>query len=503
MYKWYRNAEICYAYLEDIPTKWDVISRPDNVFDPNGCFRNSRWFTRGWTLQELIAPPVLDFFSADWHHLGTKVTFLSQISSITSIPDKILSGTKYLSECSAAERMSWAATRNTTRPEDAAYSLMGIFDIHMPLIYGEGGKKAFLRLQSEILSTSSVDFSLFAYDLWQPPQSIHGLHANKSEKRRGWIHSPCHPLANSPRQFRNDKVAGLTYSNVKSDSKLLVSVQNRNSLNVRVLATGQGVEACLPTKQAIIHNLEHCLVFTGCTIGGKLLCIGRDAGARRTCAESRLTGGFYMYWLVDRQDISQFSMTRLFFQFLKPIQDAPVSRAPRLRSFSTDNDTCLISLDVKELEHCSTWRTAYLQSQGDQEHGNDGPEQITIAWLAARKGRHEWEGKYVYTAYALPCITDSQDVFCLFLNEVGVAIWPSSAKELGVEIAAVEQVAPAVIATGKELNTSSQIWGEVCPNIDKDVDVMRFGSCAVAATYKQCHGGARVMLSSWAIERQR
>lgn len=90
----------------DVPTKWDVIPKSDDTFDPEGYFKKSRWFTRGWTLQELITPRAVDFFSADWLHLGTKYTFLSEISSITSIPEGILSGVEYLSECSVAERMS-------------------------------------------------------------------------------------------------------------------------------------------------------------------------------------------------------------------------------------------------------------------------------------------------------------------------------------------------------------------------------------------------------------
>jgi hypothetical protein len=124
-------------------------------------FPKSRWFTRGWTLQELIAPTNLVFFSMDWHPLGTKSELSSSLSSITGIERKFLSG-KNLELASTAKIMSWAALRKCSRVEDIAYCLLGLFDINMPLIYGEG-KKAFRRLQEEIMKSRSEDHSLFAW----------------------------------------------------------------------------------------------------------------------------------------------------------------------------------------------------------------------------------------------------------------------------------------------------------------------------------------------------
>jgi hypothetical protein len=148
MFRWYRSAAKCYVYLSD-------VSRP--AFDANkfnqlpweSAFRKSRWFTRGWTLQELIAPTSAEFFSKNWEQLGNKTSLERHVHEITGIPVKALEGS-LLSDFSVTERMSWAGRRQTTREEDKAYSLLGIFDVHMPLIYGEGRENALKRLREEI-----------------------------------------------------------------------------------------------------------------------------------------------------------------------------------------------------------------------------------------------------------------------------------------------------------------------------------------------------------------
>jgi hypothetical protein len=152
MFRWYENADICYVYLADVPCLHSVRDPNwDGLFDVKNVFKSSRWFTRGWILQELIAPMVVEFYAQDWSAIGTKSDLRQELSLITGIDLQVLGGAE-LSTCNVAERMSWAAFRETTRAEDEAYSLLGIFQINMPLIYGEG-KRAFLRLQEEILKT--------------------------------------------------------------------------------------------------------------------------------------------------------------------------------------------------------------------------------------------------------------------------------------------------------------------------------------------------------------
>ena len=148
MFRWYRNATKCYVYLSDVSTDdHNQINPSLQLWEP--AFRKSRWFTRGWTLQELLAPPSVEFFCLKGKRLGDKRSLERQLHEITGIVVQALQGTP-LSEFSVNERMLWAETRQTEREEDKAYSLLGIFDIHLPLIYGEGTKSAFKRLQEEI-----------------------------------------------------------------------------------------------------------------------------------------------------------------------------------------------------------------------------------------------------------------------------------------------------------------------------------------------------------------
>ena len=137
MFQWYRDSAICYAYLAD-------VAGPNKPYSLK--LENSKWFTRGWTLQELIAPMEVVFYGSTWNHLGTRASLAGLIHIVTNIPEDILRGEATISNISAAAKMSWASTRTTTRPEDVAYSLLGLFNVNMPLLYGEGEEKAFLRL---------------------------------------------------------------------------------------------------------------------------------------------------------------------------------------------------------------------------------------------------------------------------------------------------------------------------------------------------------------------
>lgn len=149
MFRWYSNATKCYAYLEDVrsPTTRDSDQQNDQHW--RLLFKRSRWFTRGWTLQELIAPKTVEFFSQEGTALGDRESLEPLLCTITGIPAQALRGGP-LSHFPTAERMSWAERRETTEPEDRAYSLLGIFDVQMPLIYSEGEQNALRRLREEI-----------------------------------------------------------------------------------------------------------------------------------------------------------------------------------------------------------------------------------------------------------------------------------------------------------------------------------------------------------------
>jgi hypothetical protein len=149
MFRWYRDAAKCYVYLSDVSVNDTNVNGKFNQPSWETAFRKSRWFTRGWTLQELIAPTSVEFFSKEGDLLGSKRSLEQHIYEITGIPIKVLQGGP-LSDFSITERMLWAEKRETTRKEDEAYSLLGIFDVHIPLIYGEGRDSAFRRLREEI-----------------------------------------------------------------------------------------------------------------------------------------------------------------------------------------------------------------------------------------------------------------------------------------------------------------------------------------------------------------
>jgi hypothetical protein len=149
MFKWYRNSRACYVYLSDVPS----TSKTTVQSDKQPSFRNNRWFTRGWTLQELLAPETVVFFSTDGTRIGDKASLATEIARETTIPVAALeNGPRFMLKYPVEERMNWAKHRRTKREEDAAYCLLGIFEVQMPLIYGEGKTKAFGRLEKEIES---------------------------------------------------------------------------------------------------------------------------------------------------------------------------------------------------------------------------------------------------------------------------------------------------------------------------------------------------------------
>lgn len=194
MYKWYKKAAICYVYLVDV--SWEIGNTDLHQASMEG-FRQSSWFTRGWTLQELLAPRIVWFFDHDWRYIGSKDSLAHEISDITGIDTEYLQPhtaeverkqpctrssdcrghlpySKYKLtgrwEPSVATKMSWASKRQTSRIEDTAYCLLGLFHVNMRLLYGEGSK-AFMRLQHEIMKNTSDD-SIYA---WTDDEEVTGV----------------------------------------------------------------------------------------------------------------------------------------------------------------------------------------------------------------------------------------------------------------------------------------------------------------------------------------
>jgi hypothetical protein len=145
MFRWYQDSVKCYVYLDDVSS--------DSLAKDGLSFHKSKWFTRGWTLQELLAPKCVELYSREGHQLGTKSTCVQEIAEITRISTKALQGTA-LSQFGVKERMRWIIGRETTREEDLAYCLLGIFGARMRPDYGEGRGDAFERLNKKIIARS-------------------------------------------------------------------------------------------------------------------------------------------------------------------------------------------------------------------------------------------------------------------------------------------------------------------------------------------------------------
>jgi hypothetical protein len=157
MFRWYKNADKCYAFLSDVSAPTTDAQLHQDEWEAS--FRKSRWFTRGWTLQELLAPASVEFFSLEGQRIGDKASLMQQIFEITHIPVTALQGDA-LDEFSVRERMAWMAGRQTKEEEDMAYSLIGLLSVSMEFRYGEGKERALNRLQEEIeKGSASILFS--------------------------------------------------------------------------------------------------------------------------------------------------------------------------------------------------------------------------------------------------------------------------------------------------------------------------------------------------------
>lgn len=216
MYKWYERSGECYVHLSDVEYSSHELPLERGNEEK---FRTSSWFTRGWTLQELLAPQKskVVFFDANWNEIGGLPQLASAVSEVTRIEESCMGFKQSYSskeplaaltpcaDTSVAKRMSWVSRRQTSREEDMAYCLLGLFDVNMPLIYGEGAKKAFQRLQIEIMRNND-DESLFA---WTSSQELSGmlaaspsLFAHSGNISRGWKSTrPPYSMTNKGLEF--------------------------------------------------------------------------------------------------------------------------------------------------------------------------------------------------------------------------------------------------------------------------------------------------------------
>ncbi|KAI0873370.1 heterokaryon incompatibility protein-domain-containing protein [Hypoxylon argillaceum] len=195
MFRWYNSAAKCYVYLSDVSSGG---CQSDGPFSWESTFRKSKWFTRGWTLQELIAPRLVEFFSVEGQRLGDKVSLERELHEITRIATSALRRIS-LSDFSRKERMLWAQGRTTKLEEDRAYCLLGIFQVYLPLIYGEGAKNAFRRLEEEIDKQATFERSRLDDDQGLKPDSLPVVPLSLKDAEESCLRSLWFPSINTRR----------------------------------------------------------------------------------------------------------------------------------------------------------------------------------------------------------------------------------------------------------------------------------------------------------------
>jgi len=343
MYRWYEDSNVCYAYIADVPSRNNLSS-----------FLASKWFKRGWTLQELIAPPIVEFYAADWSEIGTRLSRQKQIANITGISLRVLQG-EDLASCNVAERMSWAAHRITTRLEDEAYCLMGIFRINMPLLYGEGSR-AFQRLQEAIMREEE-DYTLF---VWSNSVS------NMGSSCSGGL------LAQSPGQFENmlakvpsfGSLENLWYGPVetlerqynpanmlvayerlsKSPSSLFTSHQKEG---VPLVLTNRGIQISLPIMKNFKNStIVACLSIltiprSNATTRVILLCIPLYAEGSRGQYVRRVESKI---WALPQDKASSFSSRTIY------VEQTYCNMVPRTIAGANGSQTLMLTMLTPPLE---------------------------------------------------------------------------------------------------------------------------------------------------------
>lgn len=251
MYGWYEAAQSCYAFLDDVGDKRELA--------------RTEWFTRGWTLQELLAPDCVEFFDRDWDYIGSKDDLRDQIAIITGISSQVLQHPPSLAYASVADRFSWAARRKTTRVEDQAYCLLGLFNVNMPLIYGEG-ERAFYRLQAEIISSTN-DLTIFSWHTGYRSQRNSLLAKSVSCFARDISYPQSMLTFDDPRLWQAPVISGgITISNVGISITLLVLPYFINTYLVPVCSLGGATRLCMIVSRNPDYGVCYKTTVDGCAV---------------------------------------------------------------------------------------------------------------------------------------------------------------------------------------------------------------------------------------------
>lgn len=240
--RWYQDAAKCYVYLFDVSLTVHATQKHSTDDPLRRALLESRWFCRGWTLQELIAPASVEFFSREGAHLGSKRSLEQDIHNITAIPVEVLRGAP-LTDFAVVERLSWADCRETTLPEDKAYCLLGIFNIFMTPFYGEGRENAVLRLQRKIAKSSGHNSKAHATDVpcTEPGKST-TVPTRRQPKSAVAVCEHHQQIGTARWQSGQRKVAKRRSNNIRSHQTFRRPGQARNVLTYREEAHRPGTK---------------------------------------------------------------------------------------------------------------------------------------------------------------------------------------------------------------------------------------------------------------------
>ncbi|KAF2624043.1 HET-domain-containing protein [Macroventuria anomochaeta] len=262
MFCWYRKAAKCYVYLSDVSASPLASKAEASAPLWDSEFRESKWFTRGWTLQELLAPGIVEFFSCEWHKLGNRVSLKCQIHEVTAIPYAALEGAP-LSQFTVSERLGWKQDRHTKLKEDAAYSLSGILDVDITPVYGEGAGEAFRRLHDEVRKLEACLRDLRPTDPCNDKRRIEDTKGGLLEGSYRWV------LENSSfQQWHNDPQSQLLW--IKGDpgkGKTMLLCGIINELRKTIARTAsvsyffcQATDSRINSATAVLRGLLYLLV---------------------------------------------------------------------------------------------------------------------------------------------------------------------------------------------------------------------------------------------------
>lgn len=368
----------------------------------------------------LIAPKCVEFYADDWTIIGTKSSLQVELASITGIDAAVLGGIKRPSECHVAERMSWAALRTTTREEDEAYSLLGLFGVHIPLIYGEG-RKAFRRLQEAILRETE-DHTILAWGLCEFDTTY------DAEIRRllGPHVAVCNPLAQSASSFRASPVPAdapsqspypSPYSRLKQELHTASFFVDGPLVHDPPVMTSRGLLVSLPTGRVPrAHPLQSSRVshfaFIGCWLDGKPLCmLLSNFGLESGNVFRRMTLGGHPYYYADSDELRSFVMARVY---IAPHRAEPDTMSGWLTRGS-------VEVYFEHLQHCSLWKRSMQAFETSSWRTKRRPARKPTDEVPAEvlsRTRMDFDGN----CQLIPCMTDGLEFFVVVCDQTGVSI---------------------------------------------------------------------------------